>query len=106
MVIDRTEGFICYVMSRLRRAGYHCSAKNKNWLPKQYNGSNWVDYTVYIPGDIDGDGHISIADATDLLDLILSGAANMTDYAYADVDGDGHITIADVTEIIDMLLNN
>ena len=54
-----------------------------------------------IPGDVDGDGMLTISDVTDLIDLLLSGGGAGS----ADVDGDGNVTIADVTELIDKLLS-
>ena len=56
------------------------------------------------PGDVDGDGHITIGDATAIIDLILSGAATVQDYPAADVDGDGEISIADVTALMDIIM--
>ncbi len=58
-----------------------------------------------LTGDVDGDGNISVADITNLIDLMLKGGVSPTDYPDADVDGDGNVTIADVTKIIDMLLH-
>ena len=58
--------------------------------------------STVVPGDINGDGTISISDVTGLIDLLLSGV-DMP--AYADVNGDGVVTIKDVTDLIDMLLN-
>lgn len=52
------------------------------------------------PGDVDGDGIITVSDVTTLIDMLLSGEKP----AYGDIDGDGQITISDVTLIIDMLL--
>jgi hypothetical protein len=55
------------------------------------------------PGDVNGDGEITINDATGLIDLLLSGGGLPT---YADVDGDGEVSIRDITQILDMLLSN
>ena len=55
-----------------------------------------------MPGDVDGDGVVNIADVTALIDILLSGG---TAPANADVDGDGIVNIADVTALIDMLLS-
>lgn len=52
-------------------------------------------------GDVDQDGVITIADATELIDIIF----NKKQSAAADVDHDGNITIADVTTLIDMILS-
>ena len=54
------------------------------------------------PGDVNGDGRLSISDVTGLIDLLLSG--NMPPAA-ADVNGDGKVSIADVTALINYLLN-
>lgn len=55
-------------------------------------------------GDTDGDGKVSIADVTALIDCLLSGDLTEINAVNADVDGDGRISIADVTELIDRLL--
>lgn len=52
-------------------------------------------------GDVDGDGQVSIADVTALIDILLTGSEAP---AAADVDGDGQVSIADVTSLIDILL--
>ena len=53
-------------------------------------------------GDVDGDGTVSIADVTTLIDRLL---LSVDDYdAVADTDADGLVTIADVTALIDYLL--
>ncbi len=57
-----------------------------------------------IPGDVDGDQQVSIADVTAIVDLLLLGNATAGDYPAADVDGDGAISIADVTSILDIIL--
>ena len=56
-----------------------------------------------IPGDIDGDGKVSIGDLTVLIDLILNGEA---DPAIHDVDGNGKVDIGDITVLIDIILNS
>ena len=55
-------------------------------------------------GDVDGDGRVTIADVTGLIDLLLNGTGDSN--PVADVDGDGRVTIADVTALIDILLNS
>ena len=56
---------------------------------------------VDAPGDVNGDGSVTIADVTALIDILLSG---VNAPAGADVNGDNAVTIADVTALIDMLL--
>jgi len=60
---------------------------------------------VLTPGDIDGDGVLSISDLTELIDMILTGGATLEDTPVADLNGDGLIDIADVTELIVRILN-
>jgi hypothetical protein len=59
---------------------------------------------TFVIGDVDGDGMVSIADVTELIDLLLNGATSTS--PAADVDGDGTVSIADVTELIDYLLTH
>ena len=63
-----------------------------------------------IDGDINRDGQISIADVTELVNIILGkitqeNDSGQYDFDAADVNGDGQITIADVTELVNMILN-
>ena len=72
-----------------------------------YGWSRFVNIDGIIdvePGDIDGDGKLDIKDVTDLIDMLLSGTANVENRPAADVNGDGAINIADVTALIDKLL--
>jgi hypothetical protein len=54
-----------------------------------------------VPGDVDGDGKVSITDVTGLIDLLMLGTAAQN--PAGDVDGDGRVNITDVTAIIDLL---
>ena len=62
---------------------------------------NDVDSVLH--GDVDGDGKITIADVTELVDIILRDAQAGE---AADVDADGQVNIADVTMLIDIILTN
>jgi hypothetical protein len=53
------------------------------------------------PGDVNGDGEITIKDATDLVDQLLNGGETS---AWMDVNGDGNVGIKDITDLIDRLL--
>ena len=55
-------------------------------------------------GDVNGDGSVTIADVTALIDSLLSDIEVPTHVA--DVNGDGQVTIADVTALIDQLLGS
>lgn len=56
----------------------------------------------FLLGDVDGDGRVTIADVTTLIDYLLSRTGEMSQAA--DVDGSGSINIADVTALIDLIL--
>ena len=58
-----------------------------------------IDSTLI--GDVNGDGELSIADVTSLIDILLSDGSSSF---VADVNGDGEVSIADVTTLIDILL--
>ena len=79
------------------------AANRKNWICMRWNGSSWETISVNQPGDVDGDGNVSINDVTALIDILLRGT---TPPATADVDGDGNVTINDVTALIDILLRS
>lgn len=51
-------------------------------------------------GDVNGDGDVSIADVTALIDLLLCGN---TPHDEADIDGDGEVNISDVIALIEIL---
>lgn len=54
------------------------------------------------PGDVNGDGRLSISDVTGIITELLSSDQLP---AYCDVNGDGKVSIADVTALINMLLS-
>ena len=58
------------------------------------------------PGDVNGDGRVSIKDVTDLINYLLSGNEDNINLANADVNGDERISIKDVTDLINMLLSS
>ena len=55
-----------------------------------------------VPGDVNGDGEVNIADVNALIDQILTG--NTSDSG--DVNGDGEVNIADVNAVIDIILQS
>ena len=57
-----------------------------------------------LPGDVNGDGSVTINDVTDLIDLLLVSQIDTPYNPNADLDGDGSVSIKDVTDLIDLLL--
>ena len=60
----------------------------------------WYMKSPAIPGDVNGDGEITVADVNALISMILTG--NHTDKG--DVNGDGEVNIGDVNTLINMIL--
>ena len=54
-----------------------------------------------VPGDVNGDNEVNIADVNAVIDMILSGKTS----SEGDVNRDGEVNIADVNVVIDMILN-
>ena len=77
--------------------------------------SSWIAFDdarleylgLFMPGDVNYDGLISIADVTALVNIIL-GKDSVEPYQYnhdaADVNNDGTISIADVTALVNLIL--
>ena len=65
------------------------------------------DFIIYyhesqqIKGDVNGDGEISIADVTALVNLVM----NNTDNDNSDVNGDGETGVADITALVALLMS-
>lgn len=64
-----------------------------------------VSFTITVkqPGDVNGDGAVSIADVTALVNIIL-GKNLPANQGVADINGDGSVTIADVTALVNIIL--
>ena len=61
----------------------------------------------YIPGDVNGDGEINIADANSVIDVVIMGGnSGHTRVPAADMNDDGEVNITDVNEIINLIINN
>ena len=59
-----------------------------------------ADEQPQLVGDVNGDGEISIADVTALVDLVIRQDNN----ARSDVNVDGETSVADVTALIGLLM--
>ena len=67
-----------------------------------YKGMRYKEPVV--KGDVNGDGQVTIADVTTLIDMLLGAGNTVGYYTPGDINMDSHVTIADVTALIDMLL--
>lgn len=59
-----------------------------------------------LPGDVNHDGEVNIADINAIIDIILGGNVDDQTRERADVNGDGEVNIADVNAIIDIILSH
>jgi len=57
----------------------------------------------YERGDANGDGHVSIADVSAIIDHLLGGELDEYQREAADTNTDGEVSIADVSTLIDMI---
>jgi hypothetical protein len=74
------------------------------------------DATVGIPGDVNGDGEVTVADANNTIHIIVNGGGSGGHSRVpgdgderpfiGDVNGDGEVNIADINAIIDYILGN
>ena len=60
--------------------------------------------SAVVPGDVNGDGHVSSADITALYDYLLN--SDTSNLVNGDVDNDGHITSGDVTAVYSIMLGS
>ena len=68
-----------------------------------YKGMRYKEPAAVV-GDVNGDGRLTIADVTALIDILLgSGGADSFNMP-GDINMDNHLSIADVTALIDLLL--
>ena len=72
--------------------------------------AEWGKFTHIVPflgagpGDINGDGTITVTDVVNIINMILNAGEDDLPM-YCDVNGDGTVNIADITSLINMLLN-
>jgi len=64
---------------------------------------NIVEMEATSQGDVNGDGAVSIADVTALVNIIL-GKNLPANQGKADINGDGSVSIADVTALVNIIL--
>ena len=72
----------------------------KNSTAEKYANTNGFSFVALVEGDIDGDGKLSITDATAIQKYLASTLEFIPEQlAIADVNGDGEISVKDVTFI-------
>ena len=72
------------------------------------------DVTVTIPGDVDGDGVVTISDVNSVIEVIINGGRGGHNHAPQhddemdnyDLNGDGAVSISDLNAIINIIVGN
>lgn len=72
-----------------------------NRISKTVTGS-----TAGIRGDVDGDGHVTLADVYAIVDFIMGKNPSPFDENMADVNQDKKVDVADVTKTVDIINKN
>ena len=68
------------------------------------NPGYFTDKNAFLPGDVNGDNDVTIADVSALIDYLLTGDPTGVNLAAANCNGDSDVSIADVSALIDYLL--
>ena len=84
--------------ARLRFASWKADV-NSNGAIRQILTASWL------PGDVNLDGEVSLADINAIMSVILGGDTGADLSGRADVNRDGEVGIADVNRVIDLILN-
>lgn len=101
----RTENNRCFSPITYSTAALHVPAEAIETYQTTYYWSYFghID-AIRTPGDLNGDGTITVTDIVNLINMILdAGEEDMP--VYCDVNGDSVVNIADITALINMLLN-
>lgn len=86
--------------------GYTAANKGSVDMPHLFIDCLRIDYQP-IPGDVNLDGAVSVADVTQLVNIILgkeSGGPTESQRRAADLNADGTLSIADVTALVNIIL--
>lgn len=108
---EQAEPGKMYVISKASSEGNSISMDrvaylkdSKNWTCYYtIDGSDWFEFETFVQGDVNGDGSVTIADVTALVNIIL-GKSTAPASGVADVNNDGTVTIADVTALVNIIL--
>ncbi len=92
IVNQLTQSYIQYVSD-----AFGCYATEMGVLPELYE-------EMALKGDVNGDGKVTIADVTALVNILLGKDTAGYNLETADVNSDGGRTIADVTALVNILL--
>ena len=78
-------------------------AVDKSLLGGDYTSPVQLDLWSALPGDVDGNGTVDVADVNIVINIML-GKDNASNYPNANVDGQGGIDVADVNMVVNIML--
>lgn len=98
VAVDNTKAGVATVAS-----SYNAETGKYTIVVTNQEGTESHTYTIQFAkkGDVNGDGNVTIADVTALVNIILGKDEKN---GVADVNGDGPVTIADVTALVNIIL--
>jgi len=70
----------------------------------KYTVADITDQYAFVPGDVNRDGELSVADVTTLIDILIQGEVDQELLRIGDINGDHELSVADVTSLIDVLI--
>ena len=96
-----------YNLLNVAAGTYVMKVSKNNHVTRQYTvhvGNTTViqDVKIFLKGDLDGDGSVSISDVTTLLNVI-AGKTTLQKGVDGDLDGDGSVSISDVTKLLNVI---
>lgn len=98
---DEGSGFVMTTSGLVKAGGAYMEPLNtKSSTTKTMTIAGSI---IDIPGDINGDNAVTVADALNVINVILGGNMTKGDF---DVNNDGRVTVTDVMFIINLLVNN
>ena len=71
-----------------------------------YTGTATAQFTIYLPGDVTGDGNTSTGDLSAVINLALGKTNSAWKVYAADLNGDNQVTIGDVVMMKNILIGN
>ena len=79
---------------------YYSSGEMQRFCSTPWYIMNVPDEPIHVPGDVNGDGEVTIADINSIIDVMLSNGTNPA----ADVNYDREINISDINKVIDYIM--
>ncbi len=104
-VVESYNPFSCYSTATLRVPMASVEAYKAATIWKKFTNVEGIPGGG--PGDLNGDGELSVSDVTMLINLIMSaGEEGIDGNGVADVNGDGMVNVSDIVLLIEMALNS